>query len=553
MSKLSVVLMAALACAPGAQPSGPATAADKGLAVHLKLAGDCRDSSPGAVRVTNHGARLEAGGAAFDGLDDWIELPPDSFRPGKGDFTVATWVHTEAELDDVLGDILSRYDPDARTGFSLGMMDYAGGTSSQANWRNLSFGIDADRIDPAWTDCGRPGNSVFVMALAVYDGALYAGTYEAGADETGHVYRYDGGARWTDCGAAPDRANSIGSLAVYNGKLYAGSMRWDAARGSGLPKSANVSPGGKVFRYEGGAQWTDCGRLGEEASEVFSMAAFRGRLYACPAYIQGRGLYRYEGGTRWTLAACPPGGHRVNPLVAYNGHFYGGGFSGAQFFRYDGEHTLTDLGRVPDSTQVYAFAVYQGRLYTGTWPKGAVYLFDGKQGWSFAGRLGPELEVNAMSVYNGKLYAGTIPLAQVYRFDGGTKWTFTGQLDRTPGKMLRRAFSMAVFQGKLFCGTVPSGRVLSLEAGRCATCDRELAPGWRHVAAVKAGGLLKLYVDGRPAGNSSAFDPAQYEVSNRQPLAIGFGPNDYFRGRLRDLRIYRRALAQDEIQSLAKQ
>jgi hypothetical protein len=83
------------------------------------------------------------------------------------------------------------------------------------------------------------------------------------------------------------------------------------------------------------------------------------------------------------------------------------------------------------------------------------------------------------------------------------------------------------------------------------TYDRELAPGWRHITAVKAGGLLKLYVDGQCAARSSPFDPADYDLSIQSPLRIGFGQHDYFSGRMRDLRFYRRAMGDEEIRILA--
>ena len=72
----------------------------------------------------------------------------------------------------------------------------------------------------------------------------------------------------------------------------------------------------------------------------------------------------------------------------------------------------------------------------------------------------------------------------------------TGQLDTTPDVRYRRAWSMAVYKGKLFCGTLPSGHVFSLEAGKNVTHDHELAAGWKHLAAVRDGRKLKLYVDG---------------------------------------------------------
>jgi len=110
---------------------------------------------------------------------------------------------------------------------------------------------------------------------------------------------------------------------------------------------------------------------------------------------------------------------------------------------------------------------------------------------------------------------------------------------------------MAVFQGRLFCGTLPSGRVHALDAGCSVTFDRELRPGWRHLAAVRQGGRLKLFVDGNLVATSSAFDPSAFDLTNDKPLTIGFGAYKYFRGSLSDLRLYGRALAKEEIVSLA--
>jgi hypothetical protein len=515
-----------------------------GLVGHWKLAGDCRDSSGLGNHGVNHGAELATDGARLDGIDDFIEIPAaESLKLGKQDFSITVRIHTDAKLNDVLGDILDLYDPATRTGLTLSLMNYAGVTSSQSNYRNLSFGIDAGRADKAWTDCGRPGNARYVMSMAVCDGQLYAGTYEEGENEAGHVYRYDGGKQWIDCGR-PDQANAIGSLAVFQGKLYAGSARYNA-EGSALTKSPNWRPGGKVYRFEGGKQWTDCGRLGD-ANEVIGMIVFDGNLYASTLYEAGKGLHRYEGGQKWTFCGNP--GRRVQPLVAYNGALYGGSYDYGHFVRYDGQNKWTDLGQVPQTTQVYSFAVYQGRLHTCTWPNGTVFVYDPqKNQWTSVGRLGEEKEVMGVAVYNGKLYAGTLPLGAVYRFDGPNQWPLTGQLDTTPAVRYRRVWSMAVYQGKLFAGTLPSGHVHSLEAGKCATYDHELAPGWRHIAAVKTGGQLKLYVDGRCVAASSSFAPADYDLSARTPLRIGFGQHDYFKGQIKDLRLYRRSLSEEEI------
>ena len=181
-----------------------------------------------------------------------------------------------------------------------------------------------------------------------------------------------------------------------------------------------------------------------------------------------------------------------------------------------------------------------------------LYRYEGEGVFKECGRLGNERQVMPMAVYNGKLYAGTLPLAQVCRYDGQDTWSLTGRLDHTPEVKFRRVWAMAVFDGRLFAGTLPSGHVYSLEAGKCVTHDRALVPGWRHLAAVKAGDRLKLYVDGKCVDTSEAFDPVKYDLSNRKSLLIGFGEHDYFNGRLRDLRIYERALSEAEIGSLSK-
>jgi hypothetical protein len=140
----------------------------------------------------------------------------------------------------------------------------------------------------------------------------------------------------------------------------------------------------------------------------------------------------------------------------------------------------------------------------------------------------------------------------VYRYDGRQVWTRVGQLDRTPDVKYRRVWTMAQYQGRLFCSTLPSGRVHSLEAGRCVTYDRELLPGWRHVAAVRDGGRLRLYVDGKRVAESAPFDASKFDLSNDRPLLIGAGAGDRFRGRLADVYLYGRALAVEEVAALAR-
>ena len=229
-------------------------------------------------------------------------------------------------------------------------------------------------------------------------------------------------------------------------------------------------------------------------------------------------------------------------ITVFKGHLYGAGNEGGGVFRYDGGTEWTPCGFQEGVTQVYSFAAYQGELYVGTWPNGTVFRWDGKETWESVGRLEEELEVMAMAVYNGKLYAGTLPLANVYRYEGGATWTNTGQLDTTPDVKYRRVWSMAIFEGKLFGGTLPSGRVYSLQAGANATYDHALAPGWRHVAAVRESNRLRLYVDGIQVAESACATHFPGDLTNNQPLCIGHGQHDHFNGSMADVRVYGCAL-----------
>ncbi|MBX3412021.1 MAG: LamG domain-containing protein [Pirellulales bacterium] len=544
---LFLILLSTLSATTHAAPP----AAER-LIGHWPLSTDAEDRSPNELHAVNNGVEfVEVDGrkaAKFDGGDAHLEIKPsEKLLTGTGDFTLAVQVHTAEKLTDVLGDIASRFDPETRRGFSLGLMNYAGVTSAQSNYRHLQFGIDAETAAEEWIDCGRPGAAVYICALAVCEGELYAGTFETGGNETGHVWRYAGGRQWVDCGS-PDRSNAVLSLAVYNGELYAGTARYKAG-GSALADSPNETPGGRVYRYAGEQRWIDCGRLGE-ANDVMAMAVYDGDLYAIPLYSQG--LFRYEGGTTW--ADCGTPGVRMMALTVFNGHLLGAGNEGKErggVHRYLGDKKWDIAGYQQGVTQVYAFAAHEGKLYTGTWPDGKVFRDDGAPDWLDVGRLGEELEVMGMAVYNGKLYGGTLPLAEVYRFDGDKHWTNTGQLDRTPDVKYRRAWSMAVYQGKLFCGTLPSGHVHALQAGRSVTHDRELPAGWHHVAAVREANRLMLFVDGNLVATSGEFSPADYDLDNKRSLFVGFGPHDYFQGHLRELRFYGRALSTDEIAALA--
>lgn len=521
---------------------GRMRAADDDLIGHWKLAGDTRDYSTNGNHGKNYHIRFTDSNqsASFDGRQSHIEVPSnDSLQLGTNEFSISMWVHTEHELDDVLGDLVSKYDPVTRTGFNLSIQNYAGVTSSQSNHRHVHFGIDNGRTDPEWIDHGRLGNAVLIYGMAVYDGQLFVGTCEAGEEEAGRVFRYDG-RDWTDCGA-PDKCNSVSSLAVYNGKLYVGVSKYRLA-GSSLTESDNPNLGGKVYRYDGDNQWRHCGTL-PEVEAINGMVVYRGELYAGSMYAPA-GFFRYEGGTKWTPCGTPDG-KRVEALTVYNGHIYATGYDEGAIYRYDGDQWVRHAV-IDDANQTYGFATYRGDLYVSEWPHAKVFRRGSDDKWQLAGRLGEELESMPLIVYNGKMYGGTLPSAEVYRFDEPS-WTKVARLDFTPDVRYRRAWTMAVYRGRLFVGTLPSGRVHSIEIGRNVTHDRALPAGWVHLVAVRATDHLRLYVNGKRVATSTKFVDSDYDLSSDQPLHIGFGAHDYLNGKLKDVQLHERALTDERV------
>jgi hypothetical protein len=525
--------------------------ADDGLVAHWPLNGDLKDHGPRSLPTKSHGAAVTSSDSTkFDGQDDWLEVPAaDALKRGTKDFTVSLSVNIDGNIDDLPGDLLSQFDPVKRRGFNLSVKQHAA-TASQANTRTLHFGIDNGQIESQWTDHGRVGNGMFVKALAVFDGQLFAGTCESGKDQSGHVYRFAGGEKWIDCGS-PAPCNAVSGFAVFEGKLYAGVSKYRLA-GSAQKESENPNLGGKVFRYDGAQRWIDCGQL-PETEGIGGLVVFQGKLHAGSLY-KPAGFFCYDGGKTWTPRPLP-NGKRVEALCVHNGQLFASSYDEAHIYRYDGQSWI-DCGQVgpPENTQTYSFAIHHGRMYVGTWRTGKVFRYDGDNRWADCGRLGEELEVMGMLVHNGSLFAGSLPLAEVFRFrtDADPRWDSLGRVDLTPDVMYRRAWTMAEFQGRLFVGTLPSGRVLSIAAGANVTHDHSLPTGWQHIVAQRAGRELKLFLNGKLVGTSASFNSEEYDLSTDQPLRIGFGPTDFFLGRLRDVRLFDRAISAEKIESLAQ-
>jgi len=472
----------------------------------------------------------------------------DPAFPGTDDFTVSLKLHTVGTDAETVGDLLTKFDPDSRTGFQLGVITNAGVTNSQANVRQVQFGLDAG-TEPVIVDCGRPGNNVYIFSLISHKDELYCSTCEPNVGEAGHVYRYAGDETWEDCGA-PDLCNAVSALASFNGELYAGTAKYNLA-GSKLTPSMNENRGGGIYRYLGNKQWEDCGRIGE-CPAVFGLIQYRGSLVASSLYAPA-GVYSYAGGQKWNFLGTAPDNKRVEAMTVYKGQIYGTGFNAGEIYRYEGGTNWKTVGVLPDTTQTYGFAIYGGELYVSTWPTAIVYRYVSDGVWEPCGRPGMELESMPLAVYNGKMYTGTLPLGELYRYDGGSNWGRIEQLDKTVDATYRRAWSMAVHQGKLYCGTLPSGRVYSIEVGQVVTADLPAKEGWQHIAVVRSGNDLSLYLNGHPAAKKTFAGAQPLNLANAKSWLVGGGNHSPLRGGLRDLRIYRAPLDQEAIHKLSLQ
>lgn len=285
-----------------------------GLVGYWPLEGDCQDQSGLGNHGTAHGDGSENG--QFDGRGKWIEIrPSDSLKFGTEDFTLAVWVWTAPDIDDVIGDVLTKYDSQRRRGFNLIINSSAGGYSSHGDDRHVYFGID-DGSEPTWVDCGRPSpTSNYVSnSLTVFDGNLYAAITDAEKEEDWcHVFRYGGDRRWEDCGRVGNRrTHGVGPMVVHRGHLYAGTWTYDWTR---VGRSQPLDDFCSVYRYAGGTTWEDCGQPGS-CRRLFGLASFRGQVFVTAVMVAAMCMRATEPGasavafpitrTRWgfTMGCC---------------------------------------------------------------------------------------------------------------------------------------------------------------------------------------------------------------------------------------------------------
>jgi hypothetical protein len=131
------------------------------------------------------------------------------------------------------------------------------------------------------------------------------------------------------------------------------------------------------------------------------------------------------------------------------------------------------------------------------------------------------------------------------------------------GAILSRTQPLAEADG--YCLCLKDGRVqLNLvqrwldDALRVETAEPLAQNRWHHVTATYDGSLVadgvRLYINGRPAAKRVLLDELNQNFRVNQPFRIGAGglPENRFRGRIEDVRIYQVALSDEEAAVVAE-
>lgn len=286
-------------------------------------------------------------------------------------------------------------------------------------------------------------NNYAVFSMTVFGGNLYAGTAnEATGSE---VWRTSDGTTWEEVGTAGlgDFDNTvITSLVAFNSNLYAGTY--------------NTVDGSRVYQFVSPGTWNAANTAGFGEGAVnyalWSMNTFNGSLYAAVDSLAGAGakVFRYDGGTNWTKVNTDGFGSDFNSaaleLVVFGGHLYCSTTNpnGAEIWRYDGSSwTQVATAGFGDSTNigVFAMSTFGSHLYAATYSSSGAIIV-GSAGHTVLSR-------SAFDVLNG---AQPGPGTQVWRSSDGMSW----ELTNTPGfgdPSNYVTVRMLVFGDSLYAGT----------------------------------------------------------------------------------------------------
>jgi len=459
----------------------------------------------------------------FNGLDDYISVSDDAELDfGTGEFSISCWIDTDTDLTDVIGDIINKFDKANKVGFNLNIKN------NTYNQRQLSFGMDNNHSDNTWTaKAGKLGDESYIYSLTIYNGKLYGGTYP-----NGKLYEWNGTSAWVEVAGKLGDEIYIFSLAVYNGKLY-----------------GSTGEHGKLYEWNGTDAWVEVAPQLGAVTRIYPLTVYNGKLYG-GTNVTGS-LYEWNGTDAWVEVAPQLGDETyIYSLAVYNGKLYGGTNVNGKLYEWNGTDAWVEVaGKLGTEAYIYSLAVYNGKLYGGTGLFGKLYEWNGTSAWvEVAPQLGAESRIYSLTVYNGKLYGGTANNGKLYEWNGTDAWVeVAGKLGNGS-----RMWSSVVYDGKFYEGTALNGSLYEWKTGKVATYDYELNSGKQHIVAVKnnTSKTLKLYVNAVLVAESDTFTIADYDLDNAEDLLIGFGIQDYFKGKIDEVKIYNKALTQEEITAL---
>ena len=304
-------------------------------------------------------------------------------------------------------------------------------------------------------------------------------------------------------------------------------LRGRALHGPGLGarELPNRTPGGQVYRVTPDGCWTYCGHPGSEdatpedvptagyasgkADDAFAFTVYRGRLYC--ASNHRRGAFLYEGGDRWTTSARITGSSPSPSIVAGCTRSSTAARCTATGVDRSGPTAAVRLDRPRPTERSPA----QADSTSARGPRARCTV-------TMEARRGPRWKGSAMSARSWAWPSTTARSTSApCRWRTSGEWTTSDSRSWAPSTRPPRRFG-ASGHGRL------SGQALRRHAAlrprmrhgsrdRMATWDRAFPSGWRHVAAVRDGGVLRLYVDGVAVAVSTAFRPARVRREQRPP------------------------------------
>ncbi|MBD3330510.1 DUF11 domain-containing protein [Candidatus Peregrinibacteria bacterium] len=275
-----------------------------------------------------------------------------------------------------------------------------------------------------WTQINTNGfgdaNNIWISALAIYNGELYAGTYDDPLTTGGEVWRYNGGTSWTKVstdGFGNANNSLIRDLDVYNNELYA-SVEPLPPHG-GVPSS--------VWKYNG-STWTQFGPdyFGDVNNTAIRDSEINeGKIYfSLKNNTTGVEIWEYDGTTlsQVNIDAFGEINNSSALLFSFNNKLYAGARNdtlGARIYRYDGGTTWTPIssfGFDGDTNNIITYfgVDYNNYLIVGTFNQTSgteIWKYDGNS-WEqinndgFGGGSSYRHTAGGVILYNNKVYTG---------------------------------------------------------------------------------------------------------------------------------------------------